>query len=129
MAGRGEDGIDAVAEAAFEIVAVHAVLGLDVADVGFDSCTMFHLAQDGSRDAADLPEIQILRRCGWLWPRYPLSTWIRRASKSVRFSMLDHWPSVCPSERPPCSALGTERELSAVRGRHGGGDTDLAANS
>ena len=54
-AGRGEDGVDAVADAAFEIVAVHAVLGLDVADDGLDSRTTLHLAPDGSRDAADLP--------------------------------------------------------------------------
>src|SRR5690349_21210277 len=55
IAGRGEDGVDAVADAAFEIVAVHAVLGLDVADDGLDSRTTFHLAPDGSRDSADLP--------------------------------------------------------------------------
>src|SRR5712671_3530929 len=55
VAGRGEDGVDAVACAAFEIVAVHAVLGLDVADDGLDSRATLHLAADGSRDAADLP--------------------------------------------------------------------------
>src|SRR3954468_4492549 len=55
IAGRGEDGVDAVADAGFEIVAVHAVLGLDVADDGLDSRTTLHLAPDGSRDAADLP--------------------------------------------------------------------------
>src|SRR6201989_70854 len=54
VAGRGEDGVDAVADAAFEIVAVHAVLGLDVADDGLDSRTTLHLAPDGSRDAAEL---------------------------------------------------------------------------
>jgi hypothetical protein len=32
VAGRGEDGIDAVAEAPLELIAVHAVLSLDVAD-------------------------------------------------------------------------------------------------
>src|SRR5207237_4293062 len=54
-AGCCEDGVDAVAEAALEVVAVHAVLGLDVADDGLDSRTTLHLAPDGSRDAADLP--------------------------------------------------------------------------
>src|SRR6476620_8705638 len=53
--GRGQDGVDAVADAAFEVVAVHAVLGLDVADDGLDGRTTLHLAPDGSRDAADLP--------------------------------------------------------------------------
>src|SRR6476620_6822292 len=53
--GRGQDGVDAVADAAFEVVAVHAVLGLDVADDGLDGRTTLHLAPDGSRGAADLP--------------------------------------------------------------------------
>ncbi len=43
-------GVDAVAAAALEIVAVHAVLGLD----GFDGRTRLHLAPDRSRDATDL---------------------------------------------------------------------------
>lgn len=55
VAGRGEDGIDADGDAAFEIVALHAVLCLDVTDNGLDRCTTFHLAPDRSRDAADLP--------------------------------------------------------------------------
>lgn len=41
-----EDGVDAVAEAALEVVAVHAVLGLDVADDGLDSRTTLHLAPE-----------------------------------------------------------------------------------
>src|SRR6478736_9507678 len=55
IAGCGEDGVDAVADAAFEIVALHAVLGLDVTDDGLDSRAALHLATDGSCDAADLP--------------------------------------------------------------------------
>jgi hypothetical protein len=55
VAGRGEDGIDAVAEAPLELIAVHAVLSLDVADDGLDRRTRLHLATGGSRDAADLP--------------------------------------------------------------------------
>ena len=54
VAGSGKDSVDAVAEAPLEIVAVHAVLGLDVADDGLDSRATLHLATDGSRDAADL---------------------------------------------------------------------------
>jgi hypothetical protein len=80
VAGRGEDGIDAVAEAPLELIAVHAVLSLDVADDGLDSRTTLHLATGGSRDAVTrrtCREIQTLSRCGWLWPRYPLSTWVR----------------------------------------------------
>jgi hypothetical protein len=36
VAGGGEDGVDAVAFASFEIISVHAVLGLDMADDGLD---------------------------------------------------------------------------------------------
>src|SRR6201984_2667643 len=41
--------------ASLEIIPVHAVLGLDVADDGLDSRATLHLATDGSRNAADLP--------------------------------------------------------------------------
>lgn len=38
MFGGGEDGVDAVAEAVYETVALHAVLSLDVANDRLDSC-------------------------------------------------------------------------------------------
>jgi hypothetical protein len=72
------------------------------------------------------PEIQTLSRCVWLWPRYPLSTWMRRASTPVSFSMSG--PSVCPSQRLPCIALAWSTKcppFGYVTG--GGGDTELAA--
>jgi hypothetical protein len=53
VAGGGEYGIDAVAVAAFEIVAVHAVLGLDMADDRLHRGAALHLAADGSGDAPD----------------------------------------------------------------------------
>jgi hypothetical protein len=54
VAGGGEDGVDAVAFASFEIISVHAVLGLDMADDGLDGGAALHLAADGSGDAPDL---------------------------------------------------------------------------
>src|SRR6476619_7452055 len=71
------------------------------------------------------PEIQTLSRCGWLWPRYPLSTWMRRASTLLHVG--DHRAERVPVEGIAVQRLGMEHELSALRGRHGGGHTDLAA--
>ena len=68
-AGCSEDSVDAVAAASLEIIPVHAVLGLDVADDGLDGCAPLHLATDGSGDPADLargPDPEPMR---WLWPR------------------------------------------------------------
>ena len=54
VAGGGEDGIDAVAVWSFEVIAAHAVLGLEMADDGLDGGASLHLAADGGGDAADL---------------------------------------------------------------------------
>jgi hypothetical protein len=54
VAGCGKDGVDAVAVAAFDIIAVHAVLGLDMADDWLHGGAALHLAADGSGDAPDL---------------------------------------------------------------------------
>src|SRR3546814_17335266 len=54
VAGGGEDGVGVVAVAALEIVALHAVLGLDVADDGLDGGAPFHLAADGLGEPAHL---------------------------------------------------------------------------
>ena len=47
-----EDSVDGIALGACEIVAVHAVAVLDVADDRFDGGTPLHLAFDGGRHAA-----------------------------------------------------------------------------
>src|SRR3546814_19559391 len=61
VAGGGEDGVGVVAVAALEIVALHAVLGLDVADDGLDSGAPFQLAADGLGDPAHLTSQPICR--------------------------------------------------------------------
>jgi hypothetical protein len=43
----GEDGIDAIALASLEVIAVHAVVALDVADDRLDRGSAAHLAADG----------------------------------------------------------------------------------
>ena len=74
------------------------------------------------------PEIQTLSRCGWLWPRYPF---VDMDAASLHAGELlhvgDHGAERVPVEGIAVQRLGMEHELSALRGRHGGGDTDLAA--
>lgn len=48
VSGGGEDRVGAVAVASLEVVAAHAVLGLDVADDGLDGGAALHLAADGA---------------------------------------------------------------------------------
>src|ERR1700754_5121960 len=128
VAGRGEDGVDAIADAAFEIVAVHAVLGHDVADDGLDSRTTLHLATDGSRDAAPLPQEQDpgpVRGVVAPVPFVDMDAASRHAGELLHVG--DHGAERVPIEGIAVQRLGMEHELSALRGRHGGGDTDLAA--
>ena len=64
MASGGEDSVDAVAVAALEMVAVHAVIVLEVADHGFDGGAPSHLAANGLGDAPDLaadPDLEAIR--------------------------------------------------------------------
>src|SRR5262249_5519908 len=63
-AGSGEHGVDAVAIAAREIVAAHAVILLEVADNGFDGGATAHLTADGLGDTPDLaadPDLEPVR--------------------------------------------------------------------
>src|SRR3546814_11743027 len=55
VAGGGEDGVGVVAVAALEIVALHAVLGLEVADDGLVGGEPFNLAADGLGDPGHMP--------------------------------------------------------------------------
>ena len=58
VAGGGEDGVDGIAVAVGEIVAVHAVTVLEVTDDRFDGGAAFHQALDGRGDAAFLPRCE-----------------------------------------------------------------------
>src|SRR5215469_3970106 len=63
VAGRGEHGVDVVAVAAFEVIAPHPVLGLDVPNDRLDYGAAAHLAADRGGDAADLaadPDAELL---------------------------------------------------------------------
>lgn len=52
VAHGGEDSIDGIAFAVGEIVAIHAMLVLDVADDRLDGGPALHLSLDGGSDAA-----------------------------------------------------------------------------
>src|SRR6266851_721783 len=98
VAGGGQHGVDAVAVAALEIVTVHAVLGLHVADDGLDGGAALHLATDGGGDAAHLaadPDPELVRV---VMAAIALSTWMRRVSMPVSVSISrTTGPSVWPS--------------------------------
>src|ERR1700759_4103989 len=128
VAGRGQDGVDAVADAAFEVVAVHAVLGLDVADAGLDGRTTLHLAPDGGRDAADLPrdpDPEPVRVVVAAVPFGDGGAARRHAGELLHVG--DHGTEGVPVEGVAVQRLGMEHELSTLWGRRGGGDTNLAA--
>ena len=75
VAGGGEDGVDAIALGSLEIVAAHAVLGLEMADHRLDRGTALHLAADGGGDPADLARDPDPELVGVIVaPLYPLST-------------------------------------------------------
>ena len=54
VAGSGKDGVDAVSLGSLEIVAAHAVLGLEMADDRLDGSAAPHLAANRGGDPADL---------------------------------------------------------------------------
>jgi hypothetical protein len=51
VASGGEDGVDGISRSAGELVAVHAMIGLEVADDGFDRRAPPHEPFDGRRHA------------------------------------------------------------------------------
>jgi hypothetical protein len=128
VACSGEDSVDTVAETSLEIIPVHAVLGLDVADDGLDSRATLHLATDGSRDAADLPrdpDPEPMRVIVAAIPFVDVDAASLHAGELLHVG--DHGAKRVPVEGIAMQGLGVEHELSALRRRHGGGDTDLAA--
>jgi hypothetical protein len=85
----GEHGIDAVAIAAREIVAAHAVILLEVADDGFDGGASAHLAADGLGDTPDLaadPDLEPVRIVVAATVSRPLSKQIFRFKIATRIN-------------------------------------------
>ncbi len=64
-AGGGEHGIGAIAVAAFELVAAHAVLGLEMTDHRLDRGAALRLAADVADDAPEPGAPEFERAAGW----------------------------------------------------------------
>jgi hypothetical protein len=63
-AGGGEDGVDPITVLPLEVIAAHAVLGLQMADDRLDHGPSFHLPLYGSGGASDLagdPDPELFR--------------------------------------------------------------------
>jgi len=128
IAGGGENSVDAVAEASLEIISVHAVLGLDVADDRLDSRATLHLATDGSCDAADLtrdPDPEPMRVVVTAISFVDVDTASLHPGELLHVG--DYGTERVPIEGIAMQGLGMEHELAALRRRHRGGDADLAA--
>ena len=87
-----------------------------------------HLTTDGSRDAADLtrdPDPEPVRVVVATVPFVDMDAASLHAGELLHVG--DHGAERVPVERIAMQGLGMEHELSALRRRHGGGETDLAA--
>ena len=71
VAGGSEEGVAAVAATVLEVIAAHAVLGLEVADDGLDRSAALHLAADRAGTDAVLEEVTAWQACP-LEATYPL---------------------------------------------------------
>lgn len=128
IAGSGENSVDAVAEASLEMISVHAVLGLDVANDGLDSRATLHLARDGSCDAADLtrdPDPEPMRVVVTAISFFDVDTASLHPRELLHVG--DYRTERVPIEGIAMQGLGMEHELAALRRRHRGDDADLAA--
>ena len=119
-AGGGEHGVDAVAISAFEIVAPHPMIILEMADHGLDGGATAHLATDGLGDPADLAADPDLEPVRIVVAAIALVAMDRRTAAPVSFSRSAMTgPSVWPSYGLPCSALACSTNcppLGAVAG-------------
>jgi hypothetical protein len=114
-AGGGEDGVDAVALAALELIAVHAVLGLDVADNGLDSGAALHLAADGGGDAPHLATDPDLELVGMVVPAIALIDMdAARLDAGELLHIGDHWAKGVAVEWVAMQGLRMQHELAAL---------------
>ena len=69
VSGGGENGVNAVAISALQIVATHPMIVLEMADHGLDGSSASHLAANDFCDAADLAANPDPEPVGIVWPR------------------------------------------------------------
>jgi hypothetical protein len=140
VTGGGEDGIDAVALTALEIVAVHAVFGFEMADDRLDCGSAFHLAAGGSGDAPHLvadPDPELVRMVVAALALVDMNTTGLDAGQSLQIGDDGTEGVAVPRVRPPAgprtgSGIAVQRlcmqhELAAPGRRGGRCDGDLAA--
>lgn len=90
LTGGGQNGIDGVALLPGEVVEVHMVFGLDMADDGISRGAATHLALGAGVTRRFRPAVKILNLCA-LWPPYPASAIIRLISlPMVLFHVRNH---------------------------------------
>ncbi len=105
VAGCGEDGVGAIALATLEIVAVHAVIDLDMADHRLNGGPSLHLAANGGGDTADLardPDAELLRMVMAAVALVDMDA--TGLNTGQRFEIGVTGPSVRPSRGSPCRA-------------------------
>ena len=126
--GGGEDGVDAIAVLAREIVAAHPVLGLDVTDDRLDRGASSHLAFDGGGGSSDLAGDKdaeavrvVVAAIAFIDVDAP------NLEARVLLDVGDSGPERMAVEGIAVKRLGVQDELTAFGLGDGGGDRDLAA--
>lgn len=109
-----------------EVVAVHAVLGRDVADDGLDSRAMLHLATHRSCDATDLARDPDPEPVRMVVAAIPFVNVDAASLHAGELSIGDHGAEGVPIEGIAMQCLGREHERLPF-GEVTGDDTDLAA--
>ncbi len=128
VAGGGEDGVAAVAVATLEVIAAHAVLGLEVADHRLDGGAAFHLAFDDGGDPAGLtgdPDPELLRVIVTAVALVDVDAAGFHAGHLLQ--ILDHRSEGVAVEGIAVQRLGVKHELAALWHRHRCCDRHLAA--
>src|SRR5262249_21433977 len=114
VASRGEHGVDAVAVAAFEVVAAHPVLGLEVANDRLDRGTAAHLAADRGSDAAHLaadPDAEFV--CVVVTAIALVDMDAAGLDPGQRFQFGDHRPQSVAIKGVVVQGLGVQHKLAA----------------
>lgn len=134
--GGCEDGVDSVAVAALEVVAVHAVLGLEVVDDRLDGGAALHLAFDRGGGSADLAGDPDAKAVGMVVAAIALVNVDALGLDADEVGEIgDDRPQgvAIPRVKPEgrlriaVEGLGVEHELAALGGGDRGDDGDPAA--
>lgn len=129
VAGGGEDGVDSVTVAALEVVAFHAVFGLDAANHRLDRGPALYLAANGLGHPACLAGDPDPELVGMAVAAIALNDMDAADFDAGEFVHLGDHRAECVAVIGGCVAmrgLGVERELAALGPGDRGCDADLA---